>query len=138
MRFMVMVKANKDTEAGVLPTEQEFAAMTRFNEELVAAGLMKGGEGLHPTSRGARVLFDGDRREVAKGPFVSDDLVAGFWLLEAGSLDEVIGWMKRCPNPTGQTGELEIRQIYEDADFGEALTRELQAREARLREQVGR
>lgn len=137
MRFMVMVKANSDTEAGIMPTEQDITEMTRFNEELVAAGLMRGGEGLHPTSRGARVVFDGERRDVVKGPFVSDDLIAGFWLLEAGSLDEVIEWMKRCPNPTGKTGELEIRQIFDAADFGEAFTPELQAREERMRAQVG-
>ncbi|MBC6982178.1 YciI family protein [Caulobacter sp. 17J80-11] len=137
MRFIVFVKANADTEAGVMPTEQEMAEMMSFNEKLVAAGLMRDGEGMHPTSAGARVRFDGATRTAEKGPFPLNNTVAGFWMLEAGSLDEVIEWMKQCPNPTGQKGELEIRQLFDPADFGEALTPELIAREQKMREQVG-
>jgi len=137
MRFMILVKATRDSEAGVLPTEQEFAAMGRFNEELVKAGVMLAGEGLHPSSKGARVRFSGKDRRVVDGPFAeTKELVAGFWLWQCASLQEAIDWVKRCPNPMPGDSEIEIRQIYEAADFGEALTPELRAQEERLRSQV--
>jgi glutathione S-transferase len=136
MRFMVIVKANKDTEAGVLPTTEEFAAMGKFNEELVKAGMMQAGEGLHPSAKGARISFGGQHPGVSRGPFANpEDLVAGFWLIEAASLDEAIDWMKRAP--FGPGSELEIRQIYAAEDFGEAVTPELREQEQRLRAQVG-
>jgi glutathione S-transferase len=136
MRFMVIVKANKDTEAGVLPTTEEFAAMGKFNEELVKAGMMQSGEGLHPSAKGARIRFGGKEPGVIRGPFAgANDLVGGFWLIEAASLDEAISWMKRAP--FGEGSELEIRQIYAAEDFGEAFTPELQERVERLRAQVG-
>jgi glutathione S-transferase len=136
MRFMVIVKANKDTEAGVLPTTEEFAAMGKFNEQLVKAGMMQSGEGLHPSSKGARIRFGGAEPGVIRGPFGNaNDLVGGFWLIEAASLDEAIDWMKRAP--FGPDSELEIRQIYAAEDFGEAFTPELQQRVERLRAQVG-
>jgi hypothetical protein len=125
MRFMVMVKANKDSEAGVMPSAQLLADMGAFNEELVKAGVMLAGEGLHPSSKGARVRFSGRQRTVIDGPFAeTKELVAGFWLLQAKSLDEAIAWMKRCPNPfeDGES-EIEIRQIFEAEDFGRELTK---------------
>ncbi|WP_316190573.1 YciI family protein [Bradyrhizobium sp. SZCCHNS2096] len=131
MRFMVIVKATKDSEAGILPSTEEFAAMGRFNEELVKAGMMEAGEGLHPTAKGARIDFSDDQVQVTRGPFeLSRDLTAGFWILKAMSLDEVIEQMKRAPFPSG---EIEIRQVYAAEDFGEALTPELRAQEERLR-----
>jgi len=137
MRFMVIVKANKDTEAGVMPSEQLLTDMTRFNEELVKAGVMLAGEGLHPSSRGARVKFAGDKRTVVDGPFAeTKELVAGFWIWQVKSKEEAIEWAKRCPNPTGEEGELELRQIMEMEDFGEELTPELKEQEMRLREQT--
>jgi hypothetical protein len=137
MRFMVMVKATKDSEAGVLPTEQEFAEMGRFNEELVKAGVMEAGEGLHPSSRGARVRFSGKNRTVIDGPFAeTKELVAGFWIWKCASLQEAIDWVKRCPNPMRTDSEIEIRQIYAAEDFGDALTPELREQEERLRAQV--
>ena len=137
MRFMVIVKANKDTEAGVMPSEQLLTDMTRFNEELVKAGVMLAGEGLHPSSRGARVKFAGDKRTVVDGPFAeTKELVAGFWIWQVKSKEEAIEWAKRCPNPTGEEGELELRQIMELEDFGEELTPELKEQEMRLREQT--
>jgi glutathione S-transferase len=136
MRFMVIVKANKDTEAGVLPTTDEFAAMGKFNEELVKAGMMQSGEGLQPSAKGARIRFGGAEASVIRGPFANaNELVGGFWLIEAASLDEAISWMKRAP--LGDGAELEIRQIYAAEDFGEAFTPELQQRVERLRAQVG-
>jgi hypothetical protein len=139
MRFMVMVHASKDTEAGVMPTTEEFAAMGKFNEELVKAGIMLAGEGLQPTSKGARILFDGARRTVVDGPFTeTKELIAGFWIIQAKSKAEVVEWMKRCPNPTGKEGMLEIRQIFEADDFGEALTPELREQEKRLGETVAK
>ncbi len=137
MRFMVIVKANKDTEAGVLPSEQMLDAMTRYNEELVKAGVMIAGEGLQPSSKGARVRFSGSNRTVIDGPFAeAKELIAGFWLFEVKSLDEAIEWVKRCPNPTGEESEIEIRQVFEAADFGEAYTPEIREREERLAEQL--
>lgn len=137
MRFMILVKATKDSEAGVMPTEAEFAAMGRFNEELVKAGVMEAGEGLHPSSKGARVRFSGDTRTVVDGPFAeTKELVAGFWLWNCASLQEAIDWVKRCPNPMRTDSEIEIRQIFSAEDFGDALTPELREQEERLRAQV--
>ena len=137
MRFMVMVKANADSEAGVLPSEQMLAEMTRYNEELVKAGVMLAGEGLQPSSKGARVKFSGNKRTVVDGPFAeTKELIAGFWILQTRSKEEAIEWVKRCPNPTGDESEIEIRQIFEPSDFGEAFTPELREREARLGEQM--
>lgn len=137
MRFMVMVKATQDSENGVMPTEQEFAAMGRFNEELVNAGAMEAGEGLHPSSKGARVRFSGNNRTVIDGPFAeTKELVAGFWIWKCASLQEAIDWVKRCPNPMRTDSEIEIRQIFAPEDFGEALTPELREQEERLRAQT--
>lgn len=135
MRFMVMVPANKDSEAGVLPTEREFAEMGQFNEQLVKAGIMLAGDGLQPTSKGARIRFEeGGKKTVIDGPFTeSKELIAGFWIWQVKSRDEAIEWAKRAPFQPGT--QLEIRQIFEAADFGEALTPELLAREKELRRQ---
>ena len=138
MRFMVMVKATPNSEAGVLPGPELFEGMGRYNEELVKAGIMKAGEGLHPSSKGARVRFSGSSRTVIDGPFAeTKELVAGFWLWECKSLGEAIEWVKKCPNPMpGEDSEIEIRRIYEAEDFGAAFTPEERAREDRLREQL--
>jgi hypothetical protein len=137
MRFMVMVKANKDTEAGVPPDEKMLSEMTAFNEELSKAGVLLAGEGLQPSSKGARVKFSGSKRTVVDGPFTeAKELIAGFWLWQVRSKEEAIEWAKRCPNPTGAEGELEIRQVFEAEDFGPALTPELREREDRLRAQA--
>lgn len=137
MRFMVIVKATADSEAGVMPSEQLLADMGRFNEELVQAGVMQAGEGLHPSAKGARVRFSGQDRTVVDGPFAeTKELVAGFWLWQCASLQEAIDWARRCPNPMPGESELEIRQVFDAADFGEAFTPELRAQEDRLREQV--
>ena len=137
MRFMVMVKATADSEAGVMPSEQLLAEMGRFNEELVQAGVMQAGEGLHPSAKGARVRFSGQSRTVIDGPFAeTKELVAGFWLWQCASLQEAVDWVKRCPNPMPGPSEIEIRQIFEAEDFGDQLTPELRAQEERLREQV--
>lgn len=118
MRFMVIVKATKDSEAGVMPSEELLVAMGKFNEEMVKAGIMLDGMGLQPSSKGARIKFDGDKRNVVDGPFAeTKELVAGFWLIQVKSLAEAIEWMKRCPNPHNDGGELEIRQVYELEDF---------------------
>ncbi len=136
MRFMVMVKANQDTEAGVMPSTELLTEMGRFNEALTKAGLMLSGEGLQPTSKGARIRFHGTERTVMDGPFTeSKDLIAGFWLIQAPSKQAVVDWFKRCPNPTGEVGELEIRQIYEFEDFGDALPAEVKEQEAKRRAQ---
>ena len=138
MRFMILVKADKNTEAGVLPDERLLTEMGKYNEELVKAGVMLAGEGLHPTSRGARVKFSGAKRTVIDGPFTdSKDLIAGFWLIQVKSKEEAIDWVKRCPNPTGEESEIEIRQVFEAADFGERLTPELRAAEERMRAEIG-
>ena len=137
MRFMVMVKATKNSEAGVLPSEELLAEMGKFNEELAKAGVMLAGEGLHPSSRGARVKFSGDKRTVVDGPFAeSKELIAGFWLIQVKSKEEAIEWVKRVPNPTGEEGEIEIRQVFEAEDFGDEFTPELREQEERLRAQV--
>ena len=138
MRFMVIVKATKDSEAGVMPDQKLLADMGKYNEELAKAGVMLAGEGLHPISKGARVRFSGDRRTVIDGPFAeTKELVAGFWILQAKSKAEAIEWVKRCPNPMpGTDSEIEIRQIFEAEDFGEAFTPELREQEERLRAQV--
>jgi hypothetical protein len=137
MRFMVLVKASKNSEAGMMPSEQLLTEMGKFNEELVKAGVMLAGEGLHPSSKGARVRFSGDKRTVIDGPFAeTKELVAGFWLWKCASLQEAIDWAKRCPNPTDEGGELEIRQVFEAEDFGAELTPELREQEERLRAQV--
>ena len=134
MRVMVLVKANGDTEAGVMPTEQELTDMGNYNEELVKAGVMLAGEGLHPSSRGARVVFSGDRRTVIDGPFTeAKELVAGFWLWQVRSMEEAVEWVKRCPNPTGSESEIEIRQVFDTEDFGDAMTPALKEQEERLR-----
>jgi hypothetical protein len=137
MRFIVMIKATADSEAGVMPTEAEFAEMGRFNEALVKAGVMVSGEGLHPSAKGARVHFSGDQRRVIDGPFAeTKELVAGFWIWQCASLQEAVDWAKRCPNPMRGESEIEIRRIFEAEDFGEAFTPELREMEDRLREQV--
>jgi hypothetical protein len=137
MRFMVMVKADKKTEAGVLPDEKLLTEMGKYNEELVKAGVLLAGEGLHPSSKGARVRFSGAKRTVIDGPFPeAKELVAGFWLFQVKSKEEAIEWVKRCPNPTGTEAEIEIRQVFEASDFGPALTPELKEAEERLRAQV--
>jgi hypothetical protein len=137
MRFMVIVKANKDSEAGVLPDERILTEMGKFNEELVKAGVMLAGEGLHPSSKGARVRFSGTKRTVIDGPFPeTKELIAGYWLFQVGSKEEAIEWVKRCPNPSEGESEIEIRQVFETDDFGEALTPELREAEERLRAQL--
>jgi hypothetical protein len=137
MRFMVIVKSDKNTEAGVMPDQALLAAMGNYNEELVKAGVMKAGEGLQPSSKGARIYFSGDKRTVVDGPFAeTKELVAGFWLWECKSLAEAIEWARRCPNPTGDESQLEIRQIFEADDFGAEFTPELREQEERLRAQI--
>ena len=138
MRFMVLVKADKNSEAGVMPSQQLLAEMGKYNEELVKAGVLLAGEGLHPSSKGARVRFSGDKRTVVDGPFAeTKELVAGFWLIQVKSKEEAIEWVKRCPNPMpGTESEIEIRQVFEAEDFGAEFTPELRAQEERLREQM--
>ena len=136
---MVLVKANADSEAGVMPTEQELTDMSNYNEELAKAGVMLGGEGLHPSSKGARVMFSGDRRSVVDGPFTeAKELIAGFWLWQVRSMEEAIEWVKRCPNPTGVESEIEIRQVFDSEDFGEAMTPALREQEERIRAEADR
>jgi hypothetical protein len=137
MRFMVIIKADKDSEAGVMPSEELLTAMGKFNEELVKAGVMLAGEGLHPSSKGARVKFSGGKTTVVDGPFAeTKELIAGFWLWQVKSKEEAIEWVKRCPNPTGVESEVEIRQVFEAEDFGSEFTPELQEQEERLRAQI--
>lgn len=136
MRFMILIKADKKSEAGVMPDEKLLTEMGQFNEELVNAGVMLAGEGLHPTSKGARVRFSGSDRAVVKGPFDSNGLIAGFWIWKCNSLGDAIEWAKRCPNPMGDAGEIEIRQIFETSDFGDELTPELREQEERLRAKI--
>jgi hypothetical protein len=137
MKFMVLVKATKDSEAGVMPSETLLTDMTRYNEELVKAGIMKAGEGLHPSSKGARVRFSGAKRSVIDGPFAeTKELVAGFWIWETKSLQEAIEWVKRCPNPMPGDSEIEIRQVFAADDFGDALTSELREKEEKMRTQL--
>ena len=135
MRFMVIVKATKDSEAGVMPTEQLFAEMGKYNEELVKAGVMLAGEGLQPSSKGARVRFSGKNRTVIDGPFAeTKELIAGFWLFQCRSLEECIEWVKRCPNPMNEDSDIEIRQVFEAEDFGAEFTPELREQEERIRQ----
>ncbi|MEA2596357.1 MAG: hypothetical protein QOF01_2826 [Thermomicrobiales bacterium] len=137
MRFMILIKADKTTEAGVMPDEQLLTEMGKYNEELVNAGVMLAGEGLQPSSKGARVKFSGEKRTVVHGPFIeTNELIAGFWIWQVNSLEEAIEWAKRCPNPTGAESEIEIRQVFEAEDFGAEFTPELREAEERLREQI--
>ena len=137
MRVMVIIKANEDTEAGVMPSEQLLTEKGQFNEELVKAGVMLAGEGLHPSSKGKRVRFSGAKRTVIDGPFAETrELIGGFWLWQVKSMDEAIEWVKRCPNPTGEEAEVEIRQVFEAEDFGPEFTPELREQEERLRAQI--
>ncbi len=139
MRFMVIVKATKDSEAGMLPDQKLLADMGKYNEELVKAGVMLAGEGLQPSSKGVRVKFSGNKRTVVDGPFAeTKELVAGFWLFQCKSLAECIEWVKRCPNPMPTDSEIEIRQVYEFEDFGAELTPEMRAQERRINEQAAR
>ncbi len=137
MRCMIIIKANHDTEAGVMPSEQLLADMGRYNEELVKAGIMLAGEGLHPSSRGARVRFSGTARSVVDGPFAeTKELIAGFWLWQVRDLAEAVEWAKRCPNPTGAESVIEIRPVFEAEDFGAEFTPELREQEERLRAEI--
>jgi len=137
MKVMVLVKASKDSEAGVMPTEQLLTEMGNYNEELVKAGIMLSGEGLHPSSKGARVQFSGTKRTVIDGPFAeTKELLAGFWMWKVNSLNEAIEWVKRCPNPMLEDSEIEIRQVFDAADFGEEFTPALREQEASLRAQT--
>jgi hypothetical protein len=139
MRFMVMVRATKESEAGVLPDEKILTEMGKYNEELAKAGVLLAGEGLHPSSKGARVKFSGGQRIVTDGPFPeTKELIAGFWLWQVKSMDEAMEWVKRCPNPHDQEGEIEIRQVFEASDFGEAFTPELREQEERLRAKIAK
>jgi hypothetical protein len=139
MRFMVIVKASKDSEAGVLPDEQILTEMGKYNEELVKAGVMLAGEGLQPSSKGARVRFSGDNRSVIDGPFAeTKELIAGFWIWQVQSMEEAIEWVKRCPNPMGVESEIEIRQVFEADDFGAEYTPELRERDERLRAETAK
>jgi hypothetical protein len=133
MRFMIIVKASKDSEAGVMPSEKLLSEMGKFNEELANAGVLLAADGLHPTSKGARVKFSGNTRTVVDGPFTeTKDLIAGFWLWRVKSKEEAIEWVKRCPNPHNEDSEIEIRQVFEAEDFGEEFTPELRAQEERV------
>jgi hypothetical protein len=137
MRVMVIVKADEDSENGTMPSEQLLTEMGNYNEELVKAGIMVGGDGLHPSSKGKRVRFAGKDRTVIDGPFAeTKELIAGYWLWEVSSMDEAVEWVKRCPNPMLGESEIEIRQVFDAADFGEAFTPELQEQEERLRAEI--
>ena len=137
MRFMIMIKADKSTEAGVLPSTELLTAMGKYNEELVKAGVMLAGEGLQPSAKGARVLFSGGTRTVVDGPFAeTKELIAGFWIFQVKSKEEAIEWVKRCPNPLEGDAVIEIRQIFEADDFGAEFTPELREQEARLAEKI--
>ena len=134
MRFMVMVRADKNTEAGVLPSEKLLAEMGKYNEELAKAGVLLAGEGLQPSTKGARVRFSGKKRTVIDGPFAeTNELIAGFWIFQVKSKAEAIEWVKRCPNPTGAESEIEIRQVFEAEDFGDEFTPELRKQEVHMR-----
>ena len=138
MRVMVIVKASKNSEAGIMPSEQLLADMGKYNEELVKAGIMLAGEGLHPSSKAKRIQFSGSKRSVVDGPFAeTKELVAGFWLWQVKSMEEAVEWARRCPNPMpGEEGELEIRPVFEAEDFGKEFTPELRAQEERLRAEI--
>jgi hypothetical protein len=133
MRFMILIKADKNTEAGVMPSEQLLTDMGKFNEKLVQAGIMEAGEGLHPSSKAVRVNFSGDKRTTVNGPFPVNEVVCGFWIWKCKSMQEAIDWVKRCPNPTGAECHIEIRPIFSAEDFGPELTPELRQNEERLR-----
>jgi hypothetical protein len=136
-RFMVIVKATDESEAGVMPSEELLTAMGRYNEELVKAGVMLAGEGLHPSSKGARVAFSGTDRKVIDGPFAeTKELIAGYWIIQTKSLDEAIEWVKRCPNPMEGESQIEIRQVFEAEEFGDEFTPELREQEERIRAQA--
>ncbi len=137
MRVMVIIKADKDSEAGVMPSEQLLTEMGNFNEELVKAGIMLAGEGLHPSSKGKRVRFSGDQRSVIDGPFAeTKELIAGLWLWQVKDMDEAVEWLKKCPNPMGQESEVEIRPVFEAEDFGAEFTPEAREQEERLRAEM--
>jgi hypothetical protein len=137
MKVMVIVKASKSSEAGVMPTEQLLREMGAYNEELVKAGIMLAGEGLHPSSKGVRIRFDGKNRQVIDGPFAeTKELIAGFWMWQVKSMEEAIEWLKKCPNPMDEVSDVEIRPVFEAEDFGAEFTPELREQEARLREQI--
>jgi hypothetical protein len=138
MKFMILLKATAETEAGQMPETELLAAMTAYNEELLKAGVLAGGEGLHPTSAGARVRFNGAEREVKAGPFDDNpaNLIAGFWIFQTPTLEAAVEWVKRCPNPTGQQAEIEIRRIFTVEDFGPAMTEDLRQREERMQVQL--
>jgi len=137
MRFMMIVKATKDSEAGVMPEEKLLADMLRFNEEMAKAGVMLAGEGLHPSSKGARIRFSGTKRTAIDGPFAeTKELIAGYWMIQVKSKEEAISWAKRCPNPMPGESEIELRQVFEAEDFGPALTPELKDKEERLLAQL--
>ena len=137
MRVMVLIKGDADSEASVMPSEQLLTEMGNFNEELVKAGIMLAGEGLHPSAKGKRVRFSGEKRTVIDGPFAeTKELIAGFWLWQVKSMDEAVEWVKRCPNPMGGESEIEIRQVFEADDFGAEFTPELREQDARLRAQT--
>lgn len=137
MRFMIIIKATKDSEAGVMPSEQLLREMGQFNEDLVQAGVMLAGDGLHPSSKGARVRFSGSRRTVIDGPFAeTKELIAGYWVWQCRSKEEAIEWVKRCPNPMPGESEIEIRQVFEAEDFGAEFTPELRQQEEKVREQM--
>jgi hypothetical protein len=137
MRFMLIVKATKESEAGVMPTEEELTEMGKFNQQLVDAGVLLAGDGLHPSSRGKRVRFSGKDRTVIAGPFAqTEELIAGFWIIQAKSIDEAVDWVKRAPNPMHGESIVEIRQLFDVEDFGEAATPELREQESRMRAQI--
>jgi hypothetical protein len=139
MRVMVIVKANKESEANVMPDTQLLAEMGKYNEELVKAGIMLGGEGLHPSSKGKKVRFAGTKRTVVDGPFAeAKELIAGYWLWQVKSMDEAVEWVKRCPNPMNGESEIEIRQVFENEEFGDAMTPELREQDARIRAQAAK
>jgi hypothetical protein len=139
MRCMVIVKANKNSEAGVMPTQKLMEDMQKFNEELVKAGVVLAADGLHPSSKGKRVKFSGTNRTVTDGPFTeTKELIAGYWIWQVNSMEEAIEWVKRCPNPHEGDSEIEIRPLFEAADFGEAFTPELREKEERMREQISK
>ena len=137
MRFMILLKADENTEAGIMPSEELLAEMGKYNEEMVKAGVLLAGEGLQPSSRGARVRFSGAKRTVVDGPFAeAKELIAGYWLIQTKSKEEAVEWVKRCPNPLDEEAEIEIRQVFEAEDFGEEFTPELREQEERIRAQA--
>ncbi|MGO4675345.1 YciI family protein [Bosea sp. 2YAB26] len=139
MRFMIIVKATLDSEAGIMPSEELLTAMGAYNEQLVKAGIMLAGDGLHPSSKGARIRFSGAKRAVVDGPFAeTKELIAGFWIWQCKSMEEAVEWVKRCPNPMTGDSEIEIRRIFEAEDFGEAFTPELREQEERIRAEAAK